>query len=141
MFEGHRLASCSYYHSHFEVEDLRKSRERLQELFNTEVVGLRMPEMRPVDEQDVANAGIFIIRLVILLFYQVDIIIYTFLAVILTRAGGWQIPASVSLMRIPLFWLSFHNFPLFFYKFLAKNALKKDGYLNIYFTSSRSFKC
>lgn len=49
--------SHTYYH-HFEVEDLRKSRERLQELFNTEVVGLRMPRMRPVDEQDVANKGV-----------------------------------------------------------------------------------
>ncbi|PTT67232.1 polysaccharide deacetylase, partial [Chryseobacterium sp. HMWF001] len=45
-----------------------------------------------------------------------------------------QIPASVSPnFRIPLFWLSFHNFPLFFYKKLASDVLKKDKYLNIYF--------
>lgn len=45
-----------------------------------------------------------------------------------------QIPASVSPnFRIPLFWLSFHNFPLFFYKKLASDCLKKDQYLNIYF--------
>ena len=45
-----------------------------------------------------------------------------------------QIPASVSPnFRIPLFWLSFHNFPLSFYKKLALDTLKKDNYLNIYF--------
>ena len=45
-----------------------------------------------------------------------------------------QIPASVSPnFRIPLFWLSFHNFPLSFYKKLASDVLKKDKYLNIYF--------
>lgn len=46
----------------------------------------------------------------------------------------WQLPASVSpWLRIPLFWLSFHNFPLSFYKYLTKRTYKKDGYVNIYF--------
>ena len=45
-----------------------------------------------------------------------------------------QIPASVSPnFRIPLFWLSFHNFPLSFYKKLSKDVLNKDNYLNVYF--------
>ena len=45
-----------------------------------------------------------------------------------------QIPASVSpLLRIPLFWLSFHNFPLRFYKWLCKKTYQADGYLNLYF--------
>lgn len=44
-----------------------------------------------------------------------------------------QIPASVSPWRIPLFWLSFHNFPVSVYRYLANRAIKKDGYLNIYF--------
>ena len=49
------------------------------------------------------------------------------------QKGVLQIPASVSLLRIPLFWLSFHNFPMWIYQILVKNALRKDGYLNIYF--------
>lgn len=36
-----------------------------------------------------------------------------------------QIPASVSPWRIPLFWLSFHNFPVSVYRYLAKRAIKK----------------
>jgi hypothetical protein len=48
--------------------------------------------------------------------------------------GVWQLPASVSpLIRFPLFWLSFHNLPIWLYKFLCQTTLKKDGYLNLYF--------
>ena len=45
-----------------------------------------------------------------------------------------QLPASVStFFRIPLFWLSFHNFPMGLYRWLVKSAIKRDKYLNIYF--------
>ena len=41
--------------------------------------------------------------------------------------------AAPPLLWFPLFWLSFHNLPLFLYKCLSKITLKKDKYLNIYF--------
>jgi hypothetical protein len=45
-----------------------------------------------------------------------------------------QLPASVSpWLRLPLFWLSFHNFPFWFYKYLCIRTYKADKYLNIYF--------
>jgi len=47
--EGHELASHTWYHSDFKNEHLKSSRERLSELFDTEVVGLRMPRISPVD--------------------------------------------------------------------------------------------
>ena len=48
--------------------------------------------------------------------------------------GIIQIPASVSpLLRIPMFWLALHNFPLWYYKRLARRILKHDGYFNTYF--------
>jgi hypothetical protein len=34
---------------------------------------------------------------------------------------------------MPLFWISFHNLPFSLYKFFCKRALKKDGYLHLYF--------
>lgn len=50
------------------------------------------------------------------------------------QSGVLQLPASVSpISRFPLFWLSFHNLPLWFYTHLAKRTYQKDGYLNIYF--------
>lgn len=133
LSEGHELASHTYYHSQFKVEDLQTSKNRLEELFSTEVVGLRMPRMSPVAQTDVEEAG----------YAYNSSINPTFLPSRYNNLGVsrryfyqgkvLQIPASVSPMRLPLFWLSFHNFPVKFYRFLAQNALKKDGYLNIYF--------
>jgi hypothetical protein len=37
------------------------------------------------------------------------------------------------IFRIPLFWLSFKNLPLYIYKSLAYLSLRKHGYLNLYF--------
>jgi hypothetical protein len=49
-------------------------------------------------------------------------------------AGIERIPASVSpRLRIPLFWLSFKNFPYNWYKQLVIQTLKHDGYCCLYF--------
>jgi peptidoglycan/xylan/chitin deacetylase (PgdA/CDA1 family) len=132
--EGHELASHTYYHSSFDVIDLVNSKKKLEELSNTEVIGFRMPRMQPVDEKEIFKAG-----------YQYNSSINpTYLPgrynnfdkprTFFNQEGVWQIPASVSpIIRFPLFWLSFHNLPLWTYKILAKWTLKKDGYLNIYF--------
>jgi peptidoglycan/xylan/chitin deacetylase (PgdA/CDA1 family) len=131
--EGHELASHSYYHSKFEIEDLSASKNALTELFGSEIYGFRMPRMMPVDEKEIANAG-----------YEYNSSInptwlpgrYNNLKISRTyfkKEGVWQLPASVSPLRIPLFWLSFHNFPLWFYQKLSKRAYQKDGYVNSYF--------
>lgn len=132
--EGHELASHTWFHSDFKNEHLKTSRERLSELFNTEVIGLRMPRMSPVDETEVKTAG----------YVYNSSINPTFLPGRYNNLGVRksyfklkeviQIPASVSpIFRIPLFWLSFHNFPTFLYRYLAKRSWKDKGYLNIYF--------
>lgn len=132
--EGHELASHTWFHSDFEEKHLKESKERLEELFSTQVTGLRMPRMMPVSKNAVENAG-----------YSYNSSInptylpgrYNNLKISRTyfnEGKVLQIPASVSPnFRIPLFWLSFHNFPLFFYKKMASDVLKKDKYLNIYF--------
>lgn len=131
--EGHELASHTYYHSKFEVADLLSSKLKLEELSGKKVTGFRMPRMMPVDDKEIEKAG-----------YTYNSSInptylpgrYNNLKVSRTyyKIGNvLQLPASVSPFRIPLFWLSFHNFPLWYYKYLAKKTLKKDGYLNIYF--------
>ncbi len=46
----------------------------------------------------------------------------------------FRLPCSVSpTFRIPLFWLSFKNFPYSFYKNLALTTIRRNGYLNLYF--------
>lgn len=134
LSEGHELASHTWFHSEFKIEDLKKSREKLAELFQTEITGLRMPRMMKVDEKEVEKAGYSYNSSVNPTFLPGR---YNNLKVSRTyfkEGEVLQIPASVSPnFRIPLFWLSFHNFPLNFYKKLAKDVLKKDKYLNIYF--------
>lgn len=132
--DGHELASHTWFHSKFETQHLKESKEQLETLFSTKVTGLRMPRMMPVDPKEVEKAGYL---------YNSSInptMIpgrYNNLKVPRTffwEGGVRQIPASVSPnFRIPLFWLSFHNFPLFFYKKMALDVLHRDKYLNIYF--------
>lgn len=132
--EGHELASHTYYHSSFNVIDLVNSKKKLEELAQTEVVGFRMPRMQPVDEKEIFLAG----------YTYNSSINPTYLPgrynnldkprTYYKQDGVWQIPASVSpIVRFPLFWLSFHNLPLWLYKLVANWTYKKDGYLNIYF--------
>jgi len=51
------------------------------------------------------------------------------------RSGALlEIPASATpFIRFPLFWLSFHNLPLWLYRRLCAVTMNKDRYLNIYF--------
>lgn len=131
---GHELASHGYYHSNFETAHLASSKMALQELSGQEIKGYRMARMKPVDENEITKAG----------YLYNSSINPTYLPgrynnlskprTFYKEAGTWQIPASVSsLLRFPLFWLSFHNLPLSLYQWLAKRTHKKDGYLNIYF--------
>lgn len=132
--EGHELASHTWFHSEFEEKHLAESKQELERLFDTKVVGLRMPRMSPVSEDAVSDAGYF---------YNSSIN-PTYLPgrynnFNVSRQPFWQkrslqFPASVStIFRIPLFWLSFHNFPLSVYKLLSKLSINSTGFLNIYF--------
>jgi peptidoglycan/xylan/chitin deacetylase (PgdA/CDA1 family) len=132
--EGHEVASHGYYHAKFEIEDLKKSKETLERLTGKTVFGFRMANMRQVNPSDIIEAG-----------YQYNSSLNpTFLPGkynnlnkprrIFYENSLCQIPASVSsTFRIPLFWLSLHNFPLNIYKHMCIGAIKKDGYLNVYF--------
>lgn len=131
---GHEIASHSYYHSNFEVKHLKESKDKLEELTNTKVVGYRMPRMYPVDEKEVFKAGYLYNSSINPTFLPGRYNHFDKPRTYFKQEGVWQIPASVSpIVRFPLFWLSFHNLPLWLYQFLSKITLKKDGYLNIYF--------
>jgi peptidoglycan/xylan/chitin deacetylase (PgdA/CDA1 family) len=132
--EGHELASHGYFHSEFIPEHLASSKKLLEDLADTPIKGYRMARMMPVDEKEVQKAG-----------YKYNSSINpTWLP---GRYNNWdkprkwfwkdgvlQIPSSVSpLIRFPLFWLSFHNLPMFIIKWLSNITFNKDGYLNLYF--------
>ncbi|WP_029906940.1 polysaccharide deacetylase family protein [Prevotella sp. 10(H)] len=132
--EGHELASHGYVHDHFEPPHLKMSKDVLEEIGQVTVHGYRMARMAPVPEEEVCKAG-YIYNSSINPTYLPGR--YNKLSEPRTyfkREGVWQLPASVTpIFRFPLFWISFHNLPLGIYTKLANRALKKDGYLNIYF--------
>ncbi len=130
----HEIASHTFYHSHFNNEHLLESKLALEKISEQTVTGLRMPRMRVVDMQEVIKAG-----------YEYDSSInptwlpgkYNNLHLprtVYMDQGLKRIPASVSPnLRIPLFWLSFKNFPYSFFKQLTIQTLEKDGYVCLYF--------
>lgn len=132
--EGHELASHGCHHSSFETADLHTSKEELERLSGLEIHGFRMPRMMPIDEEELQKAGYLYNSSLNPTFIPGR---YNHLSrprSIFKEKDVWQIPASVSHpFRIPLFWISLHQFPLFLYKFLCNSALKKDGYLNVYY--------
>ncbi|MEO8236180.1 MAG: polysaccharide deacetylase family protein [Flavobacterium sp.] len=134
IVEGHEMASHSYYHSDFKIEHLRESREKLEEITNTKVIGYRMPRMYPVDEKEIFKAGYLYNSSINPTYLPGRYNHFDKPRTYFKQEGVWQIPASVSpMIRFPLFWLSFHNLPLWLYQFLVKLTIKKDNYLNIYF--------
>lgn len=132
--KGHEVASHGYYHSSFEVKDLTTSRNVLEELTGRQVYGFRMARMMPVDETEIAQAGYLYNSSLNPTFIPGRYFNLSQPRTSFYKEKVLQVPASVSpLFRIPLFWLSFHNFPSRIYRFLCNRTLKKDGYLNIYF--------
>lgn len=134
IIEGHEVASHGYYHSDFKPEHLLSSKMVLEEITGQPVKGYRMARMMPVDEEEIRKAGYL---------YNSSINPtwlpgrYNNLGV--SRTQFWknkvlQLPASVTpMLRLPLFWLSLHNFPLWFYKYLCRRTYRADGYLNLYY--------
>ncbi len=134
LSQRHEIASHSLHHSAFQKSDLLSSRILLQNITGQKIEGFRMPRMRPINIDWLKEAG-----------YSYDASInptympgrYNNLNLprkIYIENDLPRLPCSVSPnLRIPLFWLSFKNFPYTLYKNLAIQTLKKDGYLSLYF--------
>ncbi len=132
--EGHEVASHGYYHNHFIPDHLFQSKQILENISGTEVLGYRMARMMPVDEKEIKKAG----------YLYNSSINPTWLPGRynnLHTSRTWffeqnilQLPVSVSpIIRFPLFWLSFHHLPMNLINGLSSVTYKTDGYLNLYF--------
>ncbi len=134
LSDKHEIASHTFFHSSFKAEHLLTSRIRLEEIINKPIYGLKMPRMRQVPVDLIKQAG-----------YSYDASIHptwipgrynnlSLSRTIYKENGLTRVPASVTPnFRVPLFWLSFKNFPYVIYLKLALQTLKKDGYLSLYF--------
>ena len=132
--EGHEIASHGMNHTTFQINDLRQSREKLEELTGVSVKGFRMPRLAHASAEDIFMGG-----------YSYDSSVnptwlpgrYNHLGApkhpFKEQCGLQEYPISVTpLLRFPLFWLSYKNIPLFLYKRLAGFSARHLGFFNLY---------
>ncbi len=134
LSDKNEIASHSYFHSVSTEGDLLKSKKKIESIISKPVKGIRMPRMESVDMQSVHAAG-----------YQYDSSInptwipgrynnFFTPRCFYKKEGVIRLPASVSpYIRIPLFWLTFKNFPLKIFSYLVRQTLNYDGYVCLYF--------
>jgi peptidoglycan/xylan/chitin deacetylase (PgdA/CDA1 family) len=132
--QSHEISSHGFYHSRFTTSDLADSKQVLEQITQTSVIGFRMARLQPVDQSAIAAAG-----------YRYNSSLnptylpgrYNHLRKPRTAhrtTDLLNIPVSVTpLIRLPLFWLSFKNLPFWLIKAASQWTLNHDGYLSLYF--------
>lgn len=130
----HEIASHTFFHSSFKQEDLKNSRQVLEDIISQKVYGLRMPRMKKINSGWIKEAGFTYDSSLNPTWipgrYNNSSLPRTYF----TENEIIKVPVSVSPnFRIPLFWLAFKNFPYAYFKSIALQTLKKDGYLSLYF--------
>lgn len=132
--EGHEIASHGWDHWTFEVADLKRSKDRLEEITGSEVTGYRQARMMPVPEEEIQKAGYLYNSSLNPTFIPGRYMHFNTPRTHFMKAGVRQIPASVSAhLRFPFFWLSYHHLPAGLYRAWVKRTLKHDGYFVTYF--------
>jgi len=133
--EGHEVASHGCIHHEFSSGDYQKSKEELDRLSGGNLIGFRMARMQTVDFEQMKVAGYLYDSSSNPTFIpgRYNNLKMSYLWHLVSN-GLVEIPSAVTpLFRIPLFWLSFHNFPLKFYYFCLNRVLKTRGYAVLYF--------
>ncbi|MEB3291810.1 MAG: polysaccharide deacetylase family protein [Synechococcales bacterium] len=132
--QTHEVASHGFYHSSFEVADLAKSKQVLENITGQPVLGYRMARLQPVQDADIVAAG----------YGYNSSMNPTYLPGRYNNLGKprspyyseglLNIPVSVTpWIRFPLFWLSFKNLPLWAYQWACWVTLRRDRQINLYF--------
>lgn len=132
--EGHEIACHGCDHWHPETTDVRQSKEIIENLMGVRCLGYRQPRMFPVSDEDIEACGYLYNSSLNPAFIPGRYMHLTTPRTYFQKGKVLQIPASVTpCLRIPLFWLSLHNFPEWLYHFLVRLVLDHDGYFNTYF--------
>mgnify|MGYP004443329263 FL=1 len=132
--EGHEVGCHSYNHWTYEEGDLGRARQRLREITGQEVAGFRMPRMAPVSDEEIERLGFRFNSSLNPCFIPGRYMHLTTPRTHFMKGAVHQVPASVTpLLRLPLFWLSAHNFPQWLYHALCRRTWRHDGYFTTYF--------
>lgn len=132
--DGHEVACHGVDHFEPCKTDIRESKKIVEKVTGCEVFGYRQPRMFKIDYMELKRCG-----------YLYDSSVnpawvpgrYNHRDVprkMFVRDGVVEIPVSVATaIRVPLFWLSLHLFPISIYIAGVREALKKTGYFATYF--------
>ena len=132
--DGHEVASHGVDHFEPKKTDIAESRKMIEKVINGKVFGYRQPRMFKISYEELKNSGYEYDSSVNPAFIpgrynHFDVPRKPFL-----KKGILEIPTSVAtFLRVPLFWLALHLFPLRIYLRLARMAVKKTGYFATYF--------
>ena len=130
----HEIASHTFFHASFNREDLHNSRQVLEDIISKPVYGVRMPRMSKIEAAWIRAAGYAYDASVVPSWIPGHNRSFRAPRSCYLENGITRVPASVSAnFRIPLFWPAFKNLPYSYFKRLALEALKKDGFLLLYF--------
>lgn len=132
--QDHEIASHSFFHSRFEEKHLLESREVLESVSGTDVVGFRMPRMAPVSPALLREAGYTYDSSVNPIWLPGRYSRFLEKRRAHTIDELFRIPLSATpLIRWPLFWLAFKNQPRWATRLTTRAVLKSDGYAALYF--------
>ena len=127
LSDKHEIASHTFFHSNYTKDHLLSSRLRLSEITEKPITGLRMPRMRLVPMKDIQEAGYLYDASMNPTWLPGRYNNFNKPRTLYKEEGMIRIPASVSPnFRIPLFWLSFKNFPYTLYCLLYTSPSPRD---------------
>ena len=134
LAKKNEIASHTFYHSRFENEDLKNSRDILEGITGNKISGLRMPRFKKIAIDLVKEAGYAYDSSVNPTYIPGKYNNLNLPRTVYKEKNFLRLPVSVTpVLRFPLFWLSFKNIPYPLYKKMAMDTLSKDGYLSLYF--------
>ena len=131
---GHEIACHGCDHWAPEASDVENSKRIIENLLQIKCGGYRQPRMFPVSDEDIERCGYLYNSSLNPAFIPGRYMHLTTPRTCFMKGRVLQIPSSVTpLLRIPMFWLSLHNFPEKLYHLLARRILSHDGYFTTYF--------
>lgn len=138
--EGHEVACHGCDHWQPKQTDFEQSKIRVEKVLREigakqqTTYGYRQPRMFPVDEKEIARMEYHYNSSLNPAFIPGRYMHLDTPRTWFMQDGVMQIPAAVSpMLRLPMFWLGLHNYPMWLYLWLTRRILKKDGYFNTYF--------
>lgn len=134
MAQKHEIASHGYAHKKIHKSDIPTSKKVIEEIIGRPVKGFRSPRLQKFPSHIFSSCGYVYDSSENPIYLPGRYNNFFTKRTLYKKDGIWNLPASATpVIRLPLFWLSFKNFPFVYTKYISRWTLLHDTYLNIYF--------